>query len=169
MKRITAIAVVVSLFGSACATTYTPQPSAFIKSTSKGYEKCDQIYKRGMFNQGIVRATEGDPEAQVYAKKSSRNQKWSWGLVGGSLAALGAGIGLEASNDRYSTAYKVGNGLIWTAIVSALVSIVPSAKSPSQAADAINKYNDNVLLKSAADACPNLVEKKSEGDMGEKE
>lgn len=145
MKRITAMAVVVSLLGSACATTYAPQNSSFIKATSKGYERCDKVYKRGMFNQGLARATEGDPEAQAYAKKSSKNQKWSSGLLGGSIVALGTGIGLTVSGNRYSTTEKVGAGLVWGAVISSLLALIPASKSPSQAADAINKYNDDAL------------------------
>ena len=55
MKKMVAFAVAVILFCTGCAMQYKPQRTGLIKMTPKGgYQRCDETYKRGMFNQGLV-------------------------------------------------------------------------------------------------------------------
>ena len=149
MKKITAMAVAVSLFGTACATTqYVPKQSGMIKIMPKGYQKDDQLFKKGAFNQGLVKATASDEEANLYAKRSSKNAKWSFGLLWGGVATLlGGSFTTDNKKPNSATRNVVGNSLIGTGLAAMLLSIIPAIQQRASKADAINKYNDDVLLK----------------------
>lgn len=147
MKKIMAMTVVVSLFGSACATTqYVPKQSGLIREMNNGYEKDDQNFKRGLFNKGLVRATEGNENAQKYARRGVRNMGWYFGLFTSGVAAVVSGIAVyDANKTRSSSRNITGNALVWSGIAAMLFSIYPAAQSQAAKADAINKYNDDVL------------------------
>lgn len=149
IKRITALAITSLFFVSGCATTqYVPKQNGVIKIMPKGYQKDDQLYKRGLVKQGLVKAVEPNAEATRYAKKSSKNAKWAFGLLWGGLASTIAGVYTTNPNEKTSsTRNTVGYSLYGVGLASILTSIFPALQSKASETDAINKYNDDVLLK----------------------
>ena len=157
-KRIMAMAVVVSLFGSACATltsNYPPRDSGLV---TMSYETGKRVFKRdgktfeaGIFNQGLVEAVEPNPEALQYAKEGVRISKKSfrWSLL--SLVPVLAGgilapIGKKQGNDVMEGA---GLGLMGGGLLLSIINLGFTPKAFANFQDALNKYNDDVLQKTA--------------------
>ncbi len=150
-KRGMAIALVGMFFTSACATTsYVPKQSGMIKVMPNGYQRDDQFYNRGIFNSGLIKAVQPNEEAVHYAKRSSKNSKWFLGLLEGGVIAWAAGIAtLDANRPNGSTRNVVANSLIYTGLASAILSLFPAHRARASQSDAINKYNDDILQKTA--------------------
>lgn len=147
VKGVAAVAIAGLFFVSACATTsYVPRKSGMIKIMPKGYQKDDELFKRGIAKGGLKKAVQSNDEALKYARRSSRNVKWGLGLLWGGLATFIGGASIYDSDQPRTRQRNVaGTSLLWTGIGSMLLSIFPYTKSFAQESDAINKYNDDVL------------------------
>ena len=159
------LALVGIFFTSACATTqYVPKQSGMIKIMPKGYQKDDQFFKRGLAKGGLVKAVESDEEALRSAKRSSKNAKWTAGLIWGGVATALGGIYTASINEPVgNTRATVGNSLYGAGLGMVLLSIFPALKSRASESDAINKYNDDILQKQAPQIFNTpVLEKKSE-------
>lgn len=147
LKRAVSVILVGTFFIAGCATSsYNPRQSNLIKIMPKGYERDDQFFKRGALNGGLVKATEPNEDALRYAKRSSKNYKWAFGVLSAGVISWLAGaftvnVGKPASSQRTI----VGYSLSFTGLAAVLASLFPMMAGRALESDAINKYNDDIL------------------------
>src|SRR5690348_17153034 len=154
----TFFALSIALMATACSSSYVPAQSPHIATVWRGgypsYYRDGVEYPSGMLLDGVEDAVHGDPRAEEEARTA--HHLMIGGLVCelGGLGALGAGIGVAASNHTDS-ADQAAIGLFIGSIVASLAGAILTASAFPHDYDAVNIYNDGVDS-AASRANPNL-------------
>lgn len=155
VKKITVLMTAGLFLTSGCAsinTTVKPGDSRFISQSYKDtdiiYHRDGQSFKSGWLAKGLMKAVEPNPKAHSLAKEAFRNSKkamwWSVSSIpltlGGILMTL---IGADKNNNALLGA---GLGTLGASVTFSVVSVNQASKATGKRQDAINQYNNDVLM-----------------------
>lgn len=153
-KTITIFILSLFLFTS-CAkinSNYTPKDSRLLMSTYKNgsvvYRRDGQEFKARKYNRGLEEAVAGNSAAEAYAKEGVSDSQSATRLMIAALSMVVTGVALAivGASQRSTAMSGVGLVTIGAGYIPALLSGIPASHAMGLFQDAINKYNDDIMI-----------------------
>jgi hypothetical protein len=149
MKRIAFLLAVLA----GCNTAYVPARSPRISTTlsggSQAYVRDGVEYPAGMFGGGLVDAVQGDPRAVEAAETFHSHMVNGFLLTIAGAVCTGVVAGDILANAANDSGYRPSGGL-WAVgagcLIAELVGVGMMASGQTYAFDAINMFNDDVMI-----------------------